>query len=128
MTPLMKSTPVSGDPLILSRPKRWDNEPMHAIDTAPITTAIDVASVSRNAIAPEIETAPLLAPMDHTSYEEYRERFEAERTALERQARREGFEKGESDGREQASAEYAAQIEALGNIVAAARAALDQTI
>lgn len=123
---LMKSTLLTGEPVVLSRPKRWESEPAPIVEPLAMAS-IDVASLGRGVVAADSEPAPIV-PVETISYDEYRERFDAELVALERQAQRQGFEKGEAEGREQALAEYTGQIDALAAVVASARAALEQKI
>ncbi len=140
MTPLMKATLVAGEPVILSRPQKSNGE-ASTLPSEPPPLAmrpLDVAAYGRDVMASYSPASPAQPPVQapaqsfvaepSITYDEYRERFEAELMVQERQARQSGFEKGQTEGREQAAAEYASQLEALANVVGSARATLDKAI
>lgn len=137
MASLIKSSRVVGEPVVLVRPRAWDEREAQPLEmpapTAdapstmeePAPASLESVDAAHDLITdlPEADPDPL-----SISYEEYRQRFETELRALEEQAQREGFERGQLDGLEQAKAEYESQLTVMADLINAMRASLDQTI
>src|SRR5262245_56165918 len=79
------------------------------------------------AVDAQVKTAPSTEPpAPKISYEDYKQRFQAELDALGAEARERGYAEGREAGRAKATSDHAAQLKALAGLVRGARERLDQ--
>lgn len=139
MKSLLKATRITGDPIVLMHARKDDAlaaqtaelppdappplEPPHAGNDyeaphAGERAAADAAIAECERLNRELQV----------TYDEYKQRLQAELSETQRRAHEDGLERGLAEGRERAQSEYAARLEALAGVVASARAALDDAI
>lgn len=128
MTLLIKSTHVIEQPVVLTRARKWTAPEAAFGSTSSEPTFETPASTTPETHPTSVEPAPPAAAAEMLSYDEYKQRFEEELSVLAEQARQEGMERGLAEGRGRGMAECTAHLDALANLVASARAALDRTI
>jgi len=82
-----------------------------------------------HAVDAQVKAAPSAEPpAPKISYDEYKQRFQAELEALGAEARERGYAEGREAGRAKAASDHAAQIKALAGLVRGARERLDAGI
>lgn len=114
-------------PIVLMRTKK-SNVPQEALIPT-VEPPLDASvSMGREHATPTVEPATPTATAETVTYEEYKRRCAEELAVLAEQARQQGFERGLAEGREQGLAECTVHLDALANLLASARAALDQAI